>query len=104
MAEHVVVTTTTDTEEAALGIARGVVENRLGACAQIHPLRSVFRWEGEVQDETEWRVDIKTVADKVSPLIDHIESVHSYDVPEVIVTPIVAGSEAYLRWLGTETH
>ena len=64
----------------------------------------MFRWEGEVQTEQEWRVEIKTTADRVAVLTEHIKANHSYDVPEVIATPIIGGSTEYLSWLVDETR
>ncbi|SFJ89675.1 divalent cation tolerance protein [Amycolatopsis sacchari] len=104
MAEHVVVTTTTDSEDSARELAARAVEAKLGACAQIVPITSVYRWEGEVQTEPEWRVEIKTAADRVAPLVSLLEDVHSYDTPEVIATPIEGGSTEYLRWVIAETR
>ncbi|GAA4664196.1 MULTISPECIES: divalent-cation tolerance protein CutA [Amycolatopsis] len=104
MAEHVVVTTTTDSEDSARELAARAVEAKLGACAQIVPITSVYRWEGEVRTEPEWRVEIKTAADRVAPLVSLLEDVHSYDTPEVIATPIEGGSAEYLRWVIAETR
>lgn len=57
-----------------------------------------------MQEEQEWRVEIKTVADRVAALTEHIKANHSYDVPEIIATPITGGSAEYLSWLVTETR
>lgn len=104
-AEHVVVVTTTDTEREARSLAAGAIEARLGACAQIvGPVTSVFRWEGAVQTEQEWRVEIKTAAGRLPALTDHLLAAHSYDVPEVVATPIEGGSDTYLAWLVDETR
>ncbi|WP_028923198.1 divalent-cation tolerance protein CutA [Pseudonocardia acaciae] len=104
-AEHVIVTSTTDSEQAARALAAGAIEANLGACAQVvGPITSVFRWEGSVQTEQEWRVEIKTAADRVAPLVEHIKAAHAYDVPEIIATPITAGSAEYLTWLVDETR
>jgi periplasmic divalent cation tolerance protein len=103
--EHVIVSSTTDSEESARALAAGVIDARLGACAQVvGPITSVFRWEGTVQTELEWRVDIKTAADRVAALTQHIKDHHSYDVPEIIATPITGGSAEYLSWLENETR
>ncbi|SDX38009.1 divalent cation tolerance protein [Amycolatopsis xylanica] len=103
--EHVVVTTTAGSEEAARALATGAIEARLGACAQIvGPLTSVYRWEGVVQTETEWRVEIKAAARRAPELTEYLKTEHAYDVPEVIVTPIVGGSAEYLAWLTEETR
>lgn len=103
--DHVIVASTTDNEEAARALAAGAIEAKLGACAQVvGPIISVFRWEGKVQTEQEWRVEIKTAADRVAALTDHIKANHSYDVPEIIATPIIGGGAEYLSWLVDETR
>ena len=105
LSDHVVVASTTGSENAARALAAGVVEARLGACAQIvGPITSVYRWEGAVQTEQEWRVEIKTATDQVAALTEHIKANHSYDVPEIVVTPITGGSTEYLSWLVEETR
>jgi periplasmic divalent cation tolerance protein len=104
-AEHVIVTSTTDNEQAARALAARAIDAKLGACAQVvGPITSVFRWEGEVQTEQEWRVEIKTTADRVPALTEHIKATHSYDVPEIIATPIIGGSPEYLSWLVEATR
>jgi len=103
--EPVIVVSTTDNEEAARALAAGVIDAKLGACAQVvGPITSVYRWEGKVQTEQEWRVEIKTAADRVPALTAHIKANHSYDVPEVIATPITGGSPEYLSWLLDQTR
>ncbi|MGH3823897.1 MAG: divalent-cation tolerance protein CutA [Pseudonocardiaceae bacterium] len=103
--EHVIVASTTDNEEAARALAAGAIDAKLGACAQVlGPITSVYRWQGEVQTEQEWRVEIKTAADRVAALTEHIKANHSYDVPEIIATPITGGSADYLSWLVNETR
>ena len=105
LADHVIVASTTADEQAARALAAGVIEAKLGACAQIvGPITSVFRWEGEVQTEQEWRLEIKTTTDRVAALTAHIKANHSYDVPEIIATPITGGSAEYLSWLVAETR
>jgi periplasmic divalent cation tolerance protein len=103
--EHVIVASTTDSEESARALAAGAIDAKLGACAQVvGPITSVFRWKGTVQTEQEWRVEIKTAADRVAALTQHIKAHHSYEVPEIIATPITGGSAEYLSWLDSETH
>lgn len=98
-----VVTTTVDSAEAAESLAKGVVEARLGACVQIVPIRSVYRWSGEVRVDAEWQCVVKTSAIRADELVAHIKAHHSYDVPEVVVTPVVGGSDDYLAWVLEET-
>jgi periplasmic divalent cation tolerance protein len=103
--DHVIITSTTDSEGAARELAAGVIAAKLGACAQIvGPITSVYCWEGEVQTDQEWRVEIKTATDRVAALTEHIKANHGYDVPEIIATPITGGSAEYLSWLVTETR
>jgi periplasmic divalent cation tolerance protein len=103
-ADPVIVASTTDNEEAARALAVGAVDAKLGACAQIvGPITSVYRWEGAVRAEQEWRIEIKTVANRVAALTEYLTEQHSYDVPEIIATPITGGNAEYLSWLVDET-
>ncbi|MGW6447949.1 divalent-cation tolerance protein CutA [Lentzea sp. NPDC055074] len=98
-----VVTTTVDSEEIAESLAKGIVEARLGACVQIVPIRSVYRWDGEVRVDAEWQCVVKTSTIRVDELVAHIKAHHTYDVPEVVVTPVVGGNDDYLTWVSEET-
>lgn len=103
--DHVVVISTTDTEQEARDLAAGVVRAKLGACVQIvGPIISVFRWDDDVQTEQEWRLEVKTAADRVVALREHITAHHSYDVPEFVVLPVSGGSDDYLAWVTSETR
>jgi periplasmic divalent cation tolerance protein len=105
VAEHVIVTSTTDSETAAQELAAQVIEERLGACAQVvGPVTSVYRWEGAVRTDQEWRVEIKTTAARVAALTERIRQLHAYDLPEVVATPIEGGSADYLAWVTTEVQ
>ncbi|MFJ1791366.1 divalent-cation tolerance protein CutA [Kitasatospora griseola] len=101
--QHLVVTTTHDGEDAARALAVTLVRERLAACAQVRPVHSVYWWDGEVQDAAEWRIELKTTAPLASQLIDRIGELHTYDTPEAIAVPIVAGAPGYLAWLEAET-
>jgi periplasmic divalent cation tolerance protein len=101
--DHVQVVTTTDSEHAAATLARSIVDVRLGACVQVSTIRSFYRWDGAVQDDPEWRLEIKTTAAVLDRLVAHIRENHGYDVPEIIATPVVGGNPAYLGWLDEET-
>ena len=81
-------------------IARSVVEKKLAACANIvADVESIYRWKGNVERAREVLLVIKTTAVGVSELEREIKRMHSYDVPEFIVLPIVAGSQQYLKWI-----
>lgn len=101
MNNALIVMMTASNREEARSIARVLVEERLAACCNIMgEVESVYRWEGKVEEATETLVMIKTDAEHFPELESRIRQLHSYDVPEVIATPVVAGSEAYLRWIG----
>lgn len=104
MADYVQVVTTTDSEEAAATLARSIVDARGGACVQVVPIRSFYRWENAVHDDPEWQLHIKTSAARLDALIEHIKQHHTYDVPEIIATPITGGNDAYLSWVDEETQ
>jgi periplasmic divalent cation tolerance protein len=98
------VLTTTDAVDKAEALARGAVAARLVACAQISgPVASVYRWEGAVRTASEWQIRFKTTAARYPALEAYLLDAHDYDTPEIIATPIVAGSPDYLRWLEEET-
>lgn len=104
MADYLAVLTTTDTAEKAQTLAASAVEAQLAACAQIDgPVTSVYRWEGAIENDQEWRVLYKTTAARYPDLEAHIKSVHDYDTPEIIATPITQGSDEYLAWVTNET-
>ena len=96
--------TAIDSPEAARRIAVAIVEERLAACAQVlGPMESTFRWEGELRREQEWLVIGKTTDTRLLELMARIRALHSYDVPEIIAQPILAGEPAYLGWIRRET-
>lgn len=98
------VLTTTDAAEKASGLAAGAIRDRVAACAQIAgPVTSVYRWEGEVETAQEWQVLLKTTVARYADLESWLTSHHDYDTPEIIATPVVRGSEAYLNWVRSET-
>jgi periplasmic divalent cation tolerance protein len=107
MAEHrhLTVLTTTDSEEKAQALAAGAVEARVAACAQISaPVTSVYRWQGATHSEREWQILFKTTTARYDDLETYLEEAHTYDTPEIIATPVVAGSDGYLAWLDEETR
>ena len=103
MPEYIQVLTTTDSEEEARQIAGGLVEKRLAACVQVSgPVTSVYRWKGKIETDAEWVCAIKSGEHLADQLEAAIRELHSYEEPEIIVLPIVGGSESYLQWLGEQ--
>jgi periplasmic divalent cation tolerance protein len=100
MNQNLVVTSTCSNEGEALRIARELVERGLAACVQIIPsIRSVYRWQGKIEEATECLLLVKTNSAKFELLQRTIELLHSYDVPEILAVPVAAGSEKYLAWM-----
>jgi periplasmic divalent cation tolerance protein len=105
MAEDVCeVVITADREEWLVGFTRSLVAEGLAACGQhLTPVRSVYRWQGEIQQDTETRVALHTRANLVPAILERVGREHPYDVPCVLVLPVVGGSPAYLDWVRAET-
>ena len=103
MKTYIQVITTVERKEDAENIARLLVEKRLAGCVQIAgPVVSVYRWKGRVERTEEWQCLIKSRQDLFGKVEEAIKSVHPYETPEIIVTTISAGSDAYLKWLHDE--
>lgn len=100
----VIVLTTTSNHDDAARIARELVDLRLAACVNVADnVRSFYRWEGKVAEESEQLLVIKTTRERIDELREHILSIHPYDVPEFVVIPIAAISAAYGEWLFSST-
>ena len=99
------VQTTTDSRAEAMELASEAVQARLAACAQVAgPVASTFWWEDAVERAEEWLVLLKLPADRFDELAEFLLQRHSYDEPEIIATPIVAGSAGYLDWIAAEAN
>ena len=104
MAQFVGVLVTCGSEEEASKIAHALVNEKLAACANmISPIRSIYRWQGKICDEREWLLVVKTRETRFQDLEKRVKSLHSYQVPEIISLPILAGSSSYLSWLEEST-
>jgi periplasmic divalent cation tolerance protein len=100
VAEYLQALTTTGSEEEAERISAVLIERRLAACVQVHgPIASRYRWQGKVETAREWICIAKTETAHYPELEATIRELHSYDEPEIVATPIVAGSKGYLDWI-----
>ncbi len=111
MTDFLQVTTTLDDQDQAQKLAAQLVQRRLAACVQVvGPVASTYYWEGKIESAQEWLCIAKTTQLKYPALEDAIRKLHSYDVPEILATPVVAGNKPYLDWIdqtllaGTETE
>jgi len=91
--------TTAPNKEAAKAIAKYLVENRLAACAQMFPIESVYTWKGEICDENEILLFIKSKTELFEKIKTAIKENHTYEVPEIIQIPITDGLPDYLTWI-----
>jgi periplasmic divalent cation tolerance protein len=99
-----VVLVTAPDAEAAARLARTLVEERLVACANLVPgVRSIYRWQGAVQEEGEVLLVLKTRAESCAALAARVRDLHPYQLPELLELPATGGSEAYLSWVRTES-
>lgn len=97
------VRTTTDSRDKAEALARGAVEARLAACAQVSgPLTSVYHWQKAIETAEEWQVEFKTTGTRYEALEAHLLAAHDYETPEILATPVARVSAAYREWLETE--
>jgi periplasmic divalent cation tolerance protein len=103
--DAMLVLTTLPSAEAAAELAKAVVGEKLAACANLLPaVRSIYRWQGRVQDESEVLVLFKTRQEHFERLKARLLELHPYEIPEVLAVPVEQGYQAYLDWLAQETR
>jgi periplasmic divalent cation tolerance protein len=103
MSSAIQVTTALASHEAALRMSERLVESRLAACVQaVGPVTSTYRWQGTIEQGEEWLCVAKTLLELYPQLEAAIRAAHSYETPEIIAVPIVAGSSDYLSWLAEQ--
>ena len=94
------VTTTAPDEATADAIAAALLDARLAACVQVDgPIRSRYWWDAELEAATEWRCVAKTTAAAAERAVAAVVAAHPYDVPEVLVTPVLDAHPAYADWV-----
>ena len=98
--EALVIYITAPNEEEGARIARALVEERLAGCVNIvKPIRSIYRWNENIEDDAEVLMIVKTQKRLFESLENRVRELHSYTVPEIIAVPVVEGSGDYLKWL-----
>lgn len=98
------VVTTVGSADAARRLARTMVERRLAACAQIGAIDSVYRWQGAVQEDAEFRLLLKTAPDRVEALLAALREQHPYTLPALHAWPVAAAEPAYAGWVVDSTR
>ncbi len=98
-----VVTTTTGSAELAANIARELVKRRLAACVQVMPIVSHYVWDGDLREDPEHLLIIKSRASGYAEVAETIRELHTYDVPQILKFDVSAGSEDYLGWVRAST-
>jgi periplasmic divalent cation tolerance protein len=95
---------TAPNKEEAQKIAEILVTDRLAACVTLTPVRSVYRWKGEIQREDEVQLMIKSDLSMSEKIIERIQQIHSYEVPEIVSVAFDSGLAAYLNWIDEQVH
>lgn len=95
---------TVGAEEEGATIAKTLLAEKLAACVSITPINSFYTWQGKINQDREWQLLIKTRFNLFERLAQRIKTLHSYDVPEIIALPIVAGDSSYLNWIAENTE
>ena len=99
---YILILVTTSSKQEAEKISQTLLKTKLIACANIiGPVSSHFQWNGKVEQTEEFLVLMKSRQDLFDAIYERVKALHSYEVPEVVALPIMAGSKAYLDWLGT---
>ena len=101
--DYCIVSTTTDTKENADTISGDLLQKKLIACAQCTTTQSSYRWQGKIIESDEILLQMKTKKSLFEHIKKEIESIHTYDVPEIIMIPLLDANDFYLQWIEEET-
>ena len=104
MTQYCLIYITAKDELEAREIGRALVSEKLAACVNIHPIQSIFRWQGEVRQENEVAMLVKTRTELASEVISRVKELHSYEVPCIITLPIEKANPDFLEWLSQSTR
>jgi periplasmic divalent cation tolerance protein len=100
MAEEIVILCTSPSQDEAERLARHLLELRVAACVTVVPAsQSYYWWQGAIESSTEYLLLIKSSRSLFPAVEEAVRQIHSYQVPEVVALPIIAGSGSYLNWL-----
>lgn len=97
-----IVYSTTESRDEARKIAGELVKSKLAACVNIHHIDSIYSWEGQIEEDEEFAISVKTTTSKVQKVTDRIKEMHSYELP-AIVSWEISGDKEYLEWISEIT-
>ncbi|MFO7872596.1 MAG: divalent-cation tolerance protein CutA [Candidatus Undinarchaeales archaeon] len=95
---------TTAPDKEAKEISKNLLEEKLIACSNIFSISSIYKWEGEIKEEKEAGMVLKTKEELTDKVIKRIKELHSYDVPEILIINIEKGNDKYLKWIKEVTN
>ena len=101
--EYCSIYVTAGSEDEAAGIGRTLIDERLAACVNILPVKSIYRWEDTIEQESEVVMFVKTRASLAEKVTERVKSLHSYEVPCIVVLPVKQGNFDYLQWIEEST-
>lgn len=101
--DYCIVSTTTDTKENAKIITQSLLQKKFVACVQSSTTDSSYRWQGKIILSKEIHLQMKTKKSLFAKIKKEIESLHTYDVPEIIMVPLLDANDFYLKWIDAET-
>ena len=105
MPDYIQVLTSVGSRDEAERIASALIDARLAACVQtLGPITSRYRWKGRVEEAEEWLCLAKTEAARYQEVEAAIREIHSYEEPEILAVPVLAGSSGYLDWISDSLH
>lgn len=103
-ADYIIILITSPSEQVGERIAQALLEERLAACVNIVPnIQSIYSWKGEIQNDEEALLVVKSRAELFDRLVPKVKAVHPYEVPEIIALPLILGAQDYLDWITDET-
>ena len=103
-AADIMVAYSTVPREESARISRALLEQHLIACISVVPIRSLYWWKGKICDDDEDLLVMKTRSARVENLIAELRSIHPYEVPEIVVLPVITGNPSYFDWVRRETR
>jgi periplasmic divalent cation tolerance protein len=103
MTNYCIITTTLPTQKSADTIIKVLLQKKLSSCIQIHSIQSHYNWKGKIESSREILLQIKTKISLFEEIKNEIQFKHPYDIPEIIMTPIIDGNDSYLTWIENET-